>query len=255
MPLKLATALFCAAALGVAQTSNPTTTTVPATVPAQAETQPAKPAPDATNSPALKVPDSAPSQADAKPTETKKAAAKKGKKGAADDDEKPITDVKLARKTYVIGPLDVLQIKVWRNADLTNLYDVRPDGMISMPLVGEVKADGLTVEELKAELNRRITEAGQKTPDVDVQVPKINSKKFYVTGGVKKTGEFPLPEPITVLDALMNTGGFTDFANKKKIFILRGTHKYLFNYNDVVNGKRPDQNIVVMPNDKIVIPE
>ena len=246
MSLKLAIALFCAAVLGVAQSSSSTTTTVQ-TPPVQPPSESAAPvqAPPVAGPPAISGPGGSKQ-------------AEKLSRGANKTDPKapiPITSIEEARTVYVIGPLDVLQIRVWNNPNLSNIYDVRSDGMISIPLVGEVKVDGLTVEQLKKELAKRIAEAGQKDPEVDIQVPRVNSRRYYVTGGVRKQGEFPLPQPIMLLDALINAGGFTEFSNPKKIYVLRGPYKYYFNYKEVINGKNLKQNIVVMPNDRIVVPE
>jgi polysaccharide export outer membrane protein len=157
-------------------------------------------------------------------------------------------------KPYVIGPLDVLEVKVWNNANLSNLADVRTDGMISMPLVGEVMAAGQTVAELtsaiKEKLNAVIIE-----PEVNIQVVRYNSKKYSIFGGCLRQGEFPLIGEVTVLDAFANCGGFKDFANLKKIYILRGSEKLKFNYADVIKGKHMEQNITLENGDRIVIPE
>jgi polysaccharide export outer membrane protein len=159
-----------------------------------------------------------------------------------------------ATKRYVIGALDVLFVRVWNNTNLTGLVDVRPDGMISMPLVGEVRADGLTVEQFKDALRTRLSDYFANIPEVDVQVTKINSKKYYVIGEVLKQGEFPLVGETTVLDALSNAGGFKDFANLKKIYVLRGSQKLMFNYKDVRNAKHLEQNIKLEPGDRIFVP-
>lgn len=251
MSLKLAIALLCAAVLGVAQSSSSTTTTTQSP-PVQISAEQAAPP----QVPPVAVPSATDKPAEGKPAENKRAVKAKGGANKTDPKApKPITSVEEARTTYVIGPLDVLQIRVWNNPNLTNIYDVRSDGMISIPLVGEVKVDGLTVEQLKKELGKRISDAGQKEPEVDIQVPRVNSKRYYVTGGVRKQGEFSLPQPITVLDALINAGGFTEFSNPKKVYVLRGPYKYYFNYKEVINGKNLEQNIVVMPNDRIVVPD
>jgi polysaccharide export outer membrane protein len=162
---------------------------------------------------------------------------------------------KAASAPYVIGSLDVLQIKVWNNANLTGLVDVRPDGMISLQLIGEVKADGLTVaelrEQLKAKLNQFLTD-----PEVDVDVAKINSKRYYILGeGVLRAGAYPLTEPVTIMEALSNAGGFQAFANLKKIYLMRGSQKFPFNYKDVSRGKHLDQDIQVQNGDRIYVPQ
>jgi polysaccharide export outer membrane protein len=92
-------------------------------------------------------------------------------------------------------------------------------------------------------------------PPVNIQVARINSKRFSMMGGCLRTGEFPLVGSTTVLDALVNCGGFKEFANPKKIYVLRGTTKYMFNYKDVINGKRMEQNIYLQNGDRIIVPE
>jgi polysaccharide export outer membrane protein len=154
---------------------------------------------------------------------------------------------------YVIGPLDVLSIRVWGNQNLTGLVDVRPDGMISMPLIGELKADGTTVQQLRDMVTTKLLDFLNK-PEVDIQVARINSKRFYIFGEVGRSGEFPLVGTTTVLDALSNAGGFRDFANQKKIYILRGTQKLFFNFKDVKNGKHMEQNIQIQNGDRIFVP-
>ncbi len=155
---------------------------------------------------------------------------------------------------YIIGPLDVLFIRVWNNAQLSGPVDVRPDGMISMQLIGEIKADGLTTAQLTDKLRTRLGEF-LTAPEVDVQVAKVNSKRYFVYGGVLRPGEFPLIERTTVMDALSMVGGFKDFANTKKIRIVRGTQTFTFNYNDVSKAKHMEQNIELQNGDRIFVPE
>ncbi|HXJ38738.1 MAG TPA: polysaccharide biosynthesis/export family protein [Bryobacteraceae bacterium] len=157
-------------------------------------------------------------------------------------------------KAYVIGPLDVLEVKVWNNANLSNIADVRTDGIISMPLVGEVMASGLTVAELTAAIKDKLN-AVIIEPEVNIQVVRYNSKKYSIFGGCLRQGEFPLVGEVTVLDAFANCGGFKDFADLKKIYILRGQQKLKFNYRDVIKGKRMEQNISLENGDRIVVPE
>lgn len=260
--------LACLASHGQGQSAGPTqTSTPPQTSDSQAvkaEQKPTDAKPPAQQAQAPKTPDpktpdqKTPDQKSAQPatpstkTAPKDSKAKGPQKGATSD--KPTTDLETARTTYRIGPLDVLIIRVWENPNLTGTYDVRSDGMLSMQLIGEVKASNLTVEQLKAELGKRIIEAGQKNPDVDVQVARVNSKKYYVTGAVRKTGEFPLPEPITVLDAIILAGGPSDFAKQTKCYLLRDGHKWEFNYKNLLTGKDMSKNYVVFPGDRIVMP-
>jgi polysaccharide export outer membrane protein len=150
--------------------------------------------------------------------------------------------------------LDVISVKVWNNPNLSSPLDVGSDGMISLPLVGQVKADGLTKEQLKEALVGRLKEF-LNSPEVDVQVLKVNSKRFFVYGGVGRPGDYPLVQETTIMDALSNVGGFKDFANTKKIYILRGTQKLNFNYKDVSKGKNMEQNIPLQNGDRIFVPE
>jgi polysaccharide biosynthesis/export protein len=164
------------------------------------------------------------------------------------------------KKPYVIGPMDVLVVTVWNNANLSGPKDVGPDGMISMPLIGEVKADGLTQKQLQDAIAERLKEAKfLNTPEVNVQVARVNSKRYFVYGEVGRTGEFPLIQETTVMDALSNVGGFRDFANPKKIYIQRvlpsgESKKFNFNYKDVSQGKHLEQNIVLENGDRIFVP-
>jgi len=154
---------------------------------------------------------------------------------------------------YLIGPEDVLFIRVWREPDFTLPAAVRPDGKITMPLVGDVQAGNQT----PMQLTKTITELLGKylnNPDVNVIVTDVRSKKYYIDGEVLKPGTYLLVTPTTVLEALSNCGGFRDFANSKKIRILRKGNILHFNYKDVSKGKNLEQNILVEPGDHIIIP-
>jgi polysaccharide export outer membrane protein len=158
---------------------------------------------------------------------------------------------------YKIGPQDVLRIDVWKEPDITRVAPVRPDGRISLPLLNDVQAAGLTPTQLAATL----TEGLKKfitNPQVTVSVSEINSRRVYVTGEVTKPGAFPLLPNMTVLQALSSSGGFSQFAKVKGIYVLRVEDgkqvKHPFNYKDVVSGKKPELNIVLQPGDVIVVP-
>ncbi len=157
-------------------------------------------------------------------------------------------------KPYVIGPLDVLEVKVWNDPKLSGLVDVATDGTITLPLVGPVVASGLTVAELTLGLKDKLTSIIIE-PEVNVQVLRINSKKYSIFGGCLRSGEFPLVGDVTILDAFASCGGFKDFANLKKIYVLRGTEKLKFNYQDVIRGKHMEQNILLENGDRIVVPD
>ncbi len=158
---------------------------------------------------------------------------------------------------YKIGPQDLLRIDVWKELEISRTAPVRPDGKISLPLLNDVQAAGLTPMQLAAVisdgLKKYIT-----NPQVTVSVAEINSRRIYVTGEVLKAGAFPLLPNMTVLQALSSSGGFSQFARVKNIYVLRKEDgkdvKHPFNYKDVVSGKKPEQNILLQPGDVIVVP-
>lgn len=158
-------------------------------------------------------------------------------------------------KSFVIGAEDVLLVRVWRDAEVSGQVVVRPDGMITLQLIGEVKAAGLTPEGLTQSIYDDLLKL--KTIDkseVTVTVLAVNSKKYFIQGEVGKPGAYPLLVPTTVLEALVHAGGFRDFANQKKIRIMRNGTIYNFNYKQVVSGKKMEQNIQLQPGDQIIVP-
>ncbi len=158
---------------------------------------------------------------------------------------------------YVIGPEDVLDVNVWKEPDMTRVVPVRPDGKISLPLINDVQAAGSTPQQLAAavtdKLRKFLTE-----PQVTVIVTAINSQRIFVVGEVLRAGAFPLIPGMTVLQALASAGGFTTFADVKKIHVMRlvdGKHSELpFNYREVLKGDNPEQNIKLEPGDTVVVP-
>ena len=158
---------------------------------------------------------------------------------------------------YVIGPEDVLGINFWREAEMTGDVTVRPDGRVTLPLLGEINAAGLTPDALR----QRITEAANKLfedPSVTVTVRQINSRKVYITGNVTTPGAHALTGERTVLQVIALAGGLTEFADRKNISVVRieGGKQQIFkvNYNEVSKGKHLEQNIVLKPGDTIVVP-
>lgn len=158
---------------------------------------------------------------------------------------------------YVIGPEDVLGIVFWRETEISGDVTVRPDGRITIPVIGDTQAAGLR----PAELQHAITTAAEKyltDPNVAVVVRTINSRKIYVTGRVTTPGGFDLRGPLTVLQALALAGGLNEFADAKKISILRVkdgvTQTFKFNYRDVSRGRGLEQNILLQPGDTILVP-
>jgi polysaccharide export outer membrane protein len=160
--------------------------------------------------------------------------------------------------SFVIGNDDHLAINVWKEPDLSRSIPVRSDGMISLPLVGELQATGRTPLQLEGEISSRL-KSYITDPEVTVIVEQINSQKFNILGQITKPGSYPLAAATTVLDAIAAAGGFRDFAKQKNIYILRqtaGGHetRIAFNYKDVIKGKNPAQNIKLEPHDTVVVP-
>ena len=153
---------------------------------------------------------------------------------------------------YVIGPEDVLFIKTWREPDFTLPAVVRPDGKITMPLIGELEAGTLTPQQLSTSIKEHLSKY-MTNPDVNVFVQEVRSKKYYIDGEVNRPGPYPLITPIRVFEALSNGSGFRDFANQKDIRILRGDKIFHFNYKDVTRGKHLEQNIYVENGDHIIV--
>lgn len=175
----------------------------------------------------------------------------------AGEESKPVGTPATTDPAYVIGPEDVLDINVWKEPDMTRTVPVRPDGKISLPLINDVQAAGSTPQQLASavtdKLRKFLTE-----PQVTVIVTAINSQRVFVVGEVLRAGAFPLIPGMTVLQALSSAGGFTTFADVKRIHVMRltnGKHIELpFNYREVLKGDNPDQNIKLEPGDTVVVP-
>jgi len=158
---------------------------------------------------------------------------------------------------YVIGPDDVLGVVFRYDRDMTADVTVRPDGMISLPMLNDIQAAGLTPEELR----NRVTERAKQfisDPAVTVIVRTINSRKVFITGEVTRPGPYALTAPTTVIQLIAMAGGLTEFANKGKITIMRMENgrpvSYPFNYKDVMNRKNLKQNIELKPGDTVIVP-
>ena len=158
---------------------------------------------------------------------------------------------------YKIGPQDVLKIDVWREDQLTRTVPVRPDGKITLPLLNDVQAAGLTPMDLAGVIRNELKNY-VNNPQVTVSVTEINSRRIYVTGEVARAGAYPLLPQMTVLQALSSSGGFTQFARLKNIHVLRTVNgeraKLPFNYKEAINGKNPAQDIELQTGDVIVVP-
>jgi len=157
---------------------------------------------------------------------------------------------------YVIGADDTLHISVWKEPDLSATLPVRNDGKISMPLLNDVQAAGLTPMQLAAAITDKLKKY-IADPRVTVVVTAMNSQRVFVMGEVLHSGAMPMLPGMTVLQAL-SSAGFTQFANTKKIYVLRTENgkqnKMPFNYNRVVKGDNMEQNVVLKPGDTIVVP-
>ncbi len=168
---------------------------------------------------------------------------------------KPLAD-------FLIGPEDVLDITVWRNADLSKTVIVRPDGMISMPLIGDIQAQGFTAAQLADKIALKLKEF-KESPTVAVSVKEINSYNIYVVGEVAKPGKYPLKSHTTVLQAISIAGGFTPFASKNKMQVVRNTvsangeaaeNRIPVRYDDLLTGKGEPGNFMLRSGDTVVVP-
>jgi polysaccharide export outer membrane protein len=158
---------------------------------------------------------------------------------------------------YVIGTEDVLQVSVWKEPDVSSSVPVRSDGKISLPLLGDVQAAGMTPTLLAADISVRLKEF-MAAPRVTVIVTAMNSRRAYVMGQVMRQGAVAVVANLTVLQAISSAGGVAQYANVKKIYILRtegGKQRRIpFNYEAVIKGRDPEQNIILKPGDTIVVP-
>ena len=190
---------------------------------------------------------SAAAQANTKPTDEAK---------AAPADKVQSEPVSVAGPDYKIGPEDMLHVSVWKEPDLTETLPVRPDGKISLPLLGDVQASGLTPTQLADAISTKLKKY-LSDPRVTVIVTAMNSQKIYVLGEVTHTGTMPLQPNMTILQALASAG-FTQFANTKGIYVLRTDNgkqqKIPVNYKALLKGASIDQNLVLRPGDTIVVP-
>jgi polysaccharide export outer membrane protein len=159
---------------------------------------------------------------------------------------------------YVIGPDDVLSIVFWRDKDMSAEVVVRPDGKISLPLMNDVQAGGLTPTELRDAIGA-IARRYIEDPSVTVVVKEIKSRKVFITGMVEKPGPYPLNGPTTVVQLISLAGGLKEFTDGKRILIMRAGKQgrqiaYPFNYRQVISGKNLEQNIELQPGDTVVVP-
>jgi polysaccharide biosynthesis/export protein len=177
----------------------------------------------------------------------------------------PLTNDKIEKTSlivtsdYFIGPEDVLDITVWRNADLSKQVMVRPDGRISLPLIGDISAVGRTPAQLSEDISSKLKEY-KENPQVSIVVKEVNSYAIYVLGEVVKPGKYPLKSKTTLLQAVTIASGFTATAARNKIVVFRfakdggGQIKVKASYDDIVLRDGSNQNIELKPGDQIVVP-
>jgi len=175
---------------------------------------------------------------------------------ALDEVAKPVS------KEFLLGPEDVLEVTVWRNQDLSRIVVVRPDGKISLPLIGDVQASGLNASQVAAKIAARLTEF-KENPNVSVSLKEVNSYFIFVLGEVLKPGKYPLKSYATVLQGVSMAGGFTMYASRNKMQVIR-THtneggqenqiRIPVPYNELVSGKGEIENFILKSGDTIVVP-
>jgi polysaccharide biosynthesis/export protein len=165
----------------------------------------------------------------------------------------------IVTQDYIIGPEDVLEITVWRNADLSKTVAVRPDGRISMPLIGDVVAVGRTPGQLTAEISTKLKEY-KENPSVAIVVKEVNSYTIFVLGEVARPGRYPLKSKTTLVQAITIAGGFTPVAARNKLVVFRfndngkGDDKIKASYDDIVLRDGSRQNVELKPGDTVVVP-
>ena len=160
---------------------------------------------------------------------------------------------------YQLGPEDVLEVLVWKNTDLSKVVTVRPDGRISLPLIGEVQAAGLTANQVKENISGKLTEYYKEPPSVSLIVQQANSYVIYIMGEVQRPAQYQVKRGTTFLQAIALAGGFTPFASTNDILVLRNGNEnnqqiaIPIRYNDIISGRNLGNNILLKPGDTIVI--
>jgi len=158
---------------------------------------------------------------------------------------------------YIIGPEDIIEVNIWKEPDLSRTVLVRPDGKISLPLVGDIKAMGITPTQLAQAIEKKLSEYIE-SPVVSVILTGINNPKIYILGRVNKPGMYPLRDRITLLQAIALAGGFAEWAKKSKVIILRQTgdkdQRLVINIDKIIKGKKGIHDIILQRGDRIIVP-
>lgn len=162
-----------------------------------------------------------------------------------------------ASEEYVLGAEDVVEILVWRNEALSRTVSIRPDGKISLPIIGDLQAAGLTPSQLRDSIKERLQEY-KETPEVSVIIKEVNSLAVFIMGEVARPGKFQLRSKTTLLQVISLAGGFTQYADHENIVLLRregaGETRIRIRYKDIVSGRNPDGNVLLHQGDTILVP-
>ena len=157
---------------------------------------------------------------------------------------------------YTLGPADLIHVNVWKSTELSQTATVDPDGFVSLPLLGDVRAAGLTANELARNITLKLS-SYVVNAQVTVSIVEIRSRRVFVTGQIGKPGAYPLTAPVTVLQLIAQAGGLNTYANRKQILVLRGSKdnliKIKFNYTSAIHGDAK-QDIALQPGDTVIIP-
>ena len=165
------------------------------------------------------------------------------------------TNVRPAPASFILGASDVIRVAVWKEPELSQTAVVRPDGKITIPLIGDVPVAGSDVLQAQADIAVRLRNL-LANPQVTVSVLEIHSRQVYITGEIGHPGAYPLTSSMTVLQLIASAGGLSEYAHKKGIYILRANagRPIPFNYQNVVRGKTPGGNLELLPGDTVVVP-
>ncbi len=160
-----------------------------------------------------------------------------------------------AAPSFALGPSDVIRVAVWKEPELTQNQVVGPDGKISIPLAGELAVAGLTIPDAEAAITEKLR-AVVHSPRVTVTMLEVHSRQVYITGEISHPGAYPLARSLNLLQLIASAGGLTEFAHRKRIYLLRasGAKPQPFDYTAVLAGRKPGENVDLLPGDTVVIP-